>query len=189
MRAAEAVARRAVILELLLQRFGLETDTEDSAADRDRARSAWVSRLGDLGVDADITTSERAFLERPVGELSEDELDDIHGRAAGVLVLLWALGRLPTRPSFEAIDEMETLAVEHGVLGSGSISQAKAAIAGAALRAEAEIESGQSAYERIRGKAREATSPDAIVAELGVHHLDWVLDPEMPFESDERDSG
>lgn len=184
MRAAEAVARRAITLELLLQRLGLETDTEDPIVDRDHARTAWLSRLADLGIDGEITESERAFLERPVGDLSDDELDDVHGRVAGVLVLLWALGRLPTRPSFEAVDELETLAIDHGILGSGSIAQAKAAIASAALRSPEELESGRSAYERTRGKAREATSPDAIVAELGMHHLEWVLDPETPFEGE-----
>lgn len=180
MRDAQAVAKRCVVLELLLQRYGLETDPEDSAEERDRVRVAWVSRLADLGVE--VLPAEQALLDRRVGELSDEDLDDLHGRAAGALVLLWALGRLFSRPSFTDIDAMESLVLEHGVLGAGSIAAAKATMDAAALRPEAEIDTARATYQRVRGKAREASSADAVVAELGVHHLEWVLFENLPFE-------
>lgn len=185
MKLPRVVARRSLVLELLLQRYGLETDEEGSVDEREEARAAWVDRLGDLGVDEEIAEGERALLSQKVGELSDDELDDVHGRAAGALVLLWALGRLPVRPSFADVDTMETAVLDHGILGSGSIKGAKATIDGASLRPEAEIEAGRFAYQQIRGKAREPSSPDAVFADVGVHHLAWVLDPELAFDGDD----
>jgi hypothetical protein len=175
------VARRCVCLELLLQRLGLETDTEEPAARRDEVRRMWLSRLADLGVEDDIEDDERALLSRPVGELSEDELDDLHGRASGALVLLWALGRLPTRPTFASVDNMEEILSEHGLLGDGSIKAAKAAMAGARLRPAGEIDEARAAYERTRGKAKEPTEPEKIVAGVAAHHLAWIQDAEMGF--------
>src|SRR6188472_1821856 len=116
------VARRCLCLELLLQRLGLEMDTDDPVLQRDEVRRKWLARLPQLGVDEILLPVERASLERSVGELSEDELDDIHGRAAGALVLLWSLARLPDRPSFATVDAIESTLAEHGLLGSGSIS-------------------------------------------------------------------
>lgn len=179
---ASDVARRCLCLELLLQRLGLETDTEDPVAERDEVRRSWLGRLGDLGVDAAILPQERTFLERPVGTLSEDEIDDLDGRASGALVFLWALGRLEARPSFAAVEDIATLAAEHGLLGSGSISRAKETIAVARLRPDSELDEALSAYARTRGKAREPSEPEKIVAGIAAHHLEWVLDREAPFE-------
>ena len=180
------VARRSLCLELLLQRLGLETDTEDTPEERDRVRLMWLSRLGDLGLDTVILGDERALLERPIGQLSEDELDDLHGRASGALVLLWALGRSPSRPTFASVDDMESIVAEHGVLGTGSISRANEAVSNARLRPEAELLEAVAAYSRTRGKAREPSDPDQIYAGVGAHHLEWILDGEMPFEVAEQ---
>lgn len=180
------VARRCLCLELLLQRFGLETDTEDPAAVRDEVRRKWLARLGDLGLESAILADERALLERPLGELSEDDLDDLHGRASGALVLLWALGRLEgPRPSFAAVDDMASLVGDHGLLGSGSIARANETVAGARLRAEAELREALAAYGRTRGKAREPSEPEKIVAGVGAHHLAWILDRGMAFDADD----
>lgn len=181
---AVEVARRSLCLELLLQRLGLETDTEDPRQQRDDVRRMWLSRLGDLGADAAILADERALMERPVGELSEDELDDLHGRASGSLVLLWALGRLPSRPSFAAVDDMENLVAEHGILGDGSISKANATVNSSKLRSEDELREALTAYERTRGKAREPSEPEKIVAGVAAHHLEWILDREMTFDEE-----
>lgn len=180
-RDASDVALRCVCLELLLQRLGLETDTEESAARRDEVRRMWLSRLADLGVEDAIEDDERALLARPVGELSEDDLDDLHGRSSGALVLLWALGRLTARPTIAAFDQMEELVAEHGLLGDGSVKAAKTEIASARLRPEAEIEEARAAYERTRGKAKEPTEAEKIVAGVAAHHLAWVQDREMGF--------
>src|SRR5262245_15249548 len=120
-RNAVDVARRCLCLELLLQRLGLETDTEDSVAERDDVRKKWVLRLGDLELEATISPYERALLERPVGEMSDDDLDDLHGRASGAVFFLWALSRVDVRPSLvTVVEEMEAVIGEHGLLGSGS---------------------------------------------------------------------
>src|SRR4051812_25814310 len=105
---ASDVARRCLCLEILLQRLGLEIETDDSPEQRDGVRRKWLERLPQLGLDAVMIPAERAALESPVGKLSEDDLDDIHGRASGALVLLWSLARLPMRPSFATVDDMES---------------------------------------------------------------------------------
>jgi hypothetical protein len=176
------VARRCLCLELLLQRYGLEADTDDPAEAREEVRRKWVARIADLELDEALLASERALLERPVGTLTDDDLDDLHGRASGSLVLLWALDRLATRPTFAAVDDIADLAAEHGLLGSGSISKARETARAARLRELAELEDASSAYARARGKAREPSDPEKIVAGLAAHHLDWVLDRDRPFE-------
>ena len=178
------VARRCLCLELLLQRLGLEADTEHPAAVLDEVRRKWLARLGDLGLEPVILADERALLERPVGELSEDDLDDLHGRASGALVLLWALGRLEgPRPSFAAVEEMASIVGDHGLLGTGSIARANETVASASLRPEAELREALSAYGRTRGMAREPSEPEKIVAGVGAHHLEWILDREMAFDT------
>jgi hypothetical protein len=178
---ASEVARRCLCLELLHQRLTLEAD-EDPIPERDEARRAWLSRLGDLGVVETLLPNERALLERPAGELTEDELDDIDGRAAGAVVLLWALGRVSTRPTFAAVADLASTLADHGLLGDGSIARAKAAVLDASLRSEDELRAALSTYDRTRGRAREVTDPEKIVALIAVHHLEWILDSGMRFD-------
>lgn len=181
-RDAQEVARRTICLELLLQRFGLETSDEVPLTEREKLRQLWVSRLGELQVEGELLPPERAFLERPVGSLSEDDLDDIHGRAIGALVLLWALGRLQAKPGAANIEQLADLLGTHGLLGDGSISKAREAIRGATLREATALDEACAAYERTRGKAKEATDPEKIIAELAAHHLACILDRSLPFE-------
>src|SRR4051812_7488277 len=117
LRDSSDVARRCLCLELLLQRLGLEIETDDAASARDEVRRKWLDKLPELGLEEVRLPWERAALERPVGDLWEDELDDIPGRAAGALVLLWSLTRLPVRPSFATVDDMESMLADHGLLG------------------------------------------------------------------------
>ena len=180
-RDAASVARRCICLEVLLQRLGLELDADDPVAERESVRGMWMQRLGDLGVEASLLTEERALLERPVGSLTEDELDDVHGRATGALILLWALGRLGARPTFAEVDAMADLLADSGMLGDGSVSGAREAIGGAQLRPADELRAGLSAYERTRGKAREPSEPEKIFALVAAHHLAWVLDDSVGF--------
>lgn len=178
------VARRCLCLELLLQRFGLEADAEDPVAAREEVRAKWLARIPDLELDGAIVPSERALLERPVGSLSEDDLDELHGRASGALVFLWALGRLPARPTFASVEDMADIVAEHGLLGAGSISKAKETAHAARLRDASELRDAAAAYARVRGKAREPSDPEKIVAGVAAHHLDWILDRELPFEEE-----
>jgi hypothetical protein len=178
------VARRCLCLELLLQRFGLEADTDDPVAARDEVRAKWLARIPDLEVDAAILPSERALLERPVGTLTDDDLDDLHGRASGALVFLWALGRLSTRPTFASVEDIADLLAEHGLLGAGSISKAKDAAHASRLRDDAELRDAESAYARTRGKAREPSDPEKIFAGVAAFYVEWILDRALPFEDE-----
>ena len=174
---ATEVAKRCLCLELLLQRLGLEIDDQDPVTERDAVRRAWLSRLGQLGLDEAIATDERALLERSVGALTEEECDDIEARVIGALVLLWALGRITERPSAAMLGEATTLMAEHGVLGDGSIPVAKATLGNVCLREESDLRAALAAYAATRGES--ATTPaaqDPMVAAIAVERLAWVLD-------------
>lgn len=181
------VARRCLCLELMHQRYVLEMD-EDAAPERERTRALWASRVTDLGIADSLLEEERALLDRPVGSLDEDALDDVHGRATGALVLLWALGRLSTRPSFESVEGMDDVLSESGLLGDGSIAKARTGAETATLRAAEELDTARGAYLKTRGKAKEVTDPNRIFAEVAAHHLEWALDPEMAFDDDLSES-
>jgi hypothetical protein len=182
MKSGVAVARRCLCLELLHQRLGLETDTDASLPEREAVRAAWQSRLAALGVDDVLLEEERALLARPVGTLDEDDLDDLEGRATGALVFLWALGLTETRPRFTASLELETVLAEKGFLGDGSIARANEATARAKLRDERELQEALASSERLRGKAKDPTEPDKIMAGVAAHHLAWVLDDDAAFD-------
>lgn len=171
---ATDVAKRSLCLELLLQRLGLELDEEDPVAERDAVRRAWLSRLGQLGLEEAIHPDERALLDRPVGDLTDDECDDIEGRVIGALVLLWTLLRLGARPTAASLGIATRLIAEHGVLGDGSIPEAKALIEKLTLRPDAELREGLSAY-ALAHESGVPTDPDPMVAVIGVRTLDWVL--------------
>lgn len=175
------VARRCLCLELLWQRYALETDASEPVSERERARALWLSREADLGIAKAWAEGERALYERPVSELSDDELDDLHGRAMGAAVLLWALGRSAARP---AVENAEEAASESGLLGDGSIAAARAASEAATLRSEAELDDALAAYLRVRGKAREPEGAERIFAGIGAHHLTWILTDGMSFAED-----
>jgi hypothetical protein len=177
LKTATDVAKRCLCLELLLQRLGLEIDEEDPVAERDAVRRAWVSRLGQLGLEEAIFADEHALLERSVGELTEDECDDIEGRVIGALILLWSLSRLGGRPTSAILGVATRLMAEHGVLGDGSIPEAKEAIGSVQLRSESELRDGLAAFIAARGEAA-TPSPDdreQMVAVIGVLSLSWVL--------------
>ena len=180
-RTALDVARRCLVLELLAQRSVLEVDAEVPVADRERARASWVGRETDLGVKDAIEPDERAWLDRAVGTLSDDDLDDVHGRGLGAVVLLWALGRVESRPTLASVEDV---LADHGLLGDGSVAKARAAAEAAALRSEAELDEALSAYAKTRGKAKEVDDPERIFACVAAHHLTWVLDPSMSFDDD-----
>ncbi len=174
---ATTVAKRCLCLELLLQRLGLEIDDEDPVAERDAVRRAWVSRLGQLGLEEAILADERELLERSVGGLTEDECDDIEGRVIGALVLLWSVGRLSERPTSTMLGEATTLMAEHGVLGDGSIPEAKTTLGNVQLRPESELHTALTAYTATRGEAEapKPGDPEQMVAAIAAHSLTWVL--------------
>jgi len=182
MKSAVAVARRCVCLELLHQRLGLETDREAGVDERETVRAAWAARLERLALEGELLPEERTFLERPVGSLSEDDLDDLEGRATGAIVFLWALGRTEMRPTYEASLSLDETLATGGLLGDGSIARANEAIANATLRDAIAISEALATFERLRGKAKEPTEPDRIMAGVAAHHLAWVLDDAARFD-------
>lgn len=175
------VARRCLCLELLFQRYLLESDTGEPASERERARAMWLGRDRDLEIADRLTEEERAYLTRPIGALSEDDLDDVYGRATGAAVLLWSLGRLPERPLLATVEDAVG---EHGLLGDGGISAAREAARAAVLRPEAELDTALAHYRRLRGKAREVDDPERTFAGVAAHHLTWVLEAKMGFDED-----
>ena len=86
----------------------------------------------------------------------------------GALVLLWSLSRLGGRPTSAILGAATRLMAEHGVLGDGSIPEAKAAIGSLQLRPETELREALAAYAR-------AEAPESMVAAIGVSTLSWVL--------------
>ena len=168
------VAKRCLCLELLLQRLGLEVDDEDAEAERDAVRRAWLSRLGQLGLDDAILADERALLERPVGELSEEECDDIEGRVIGALVLLWAMGRLGARPTAQTLGIATRLIAEHGILGDGSIPEAKKTIEAVQLRPLTDLEAAAETYGKAAADAK-PDDPEGMVSAIGKATLAWIF--------------
>ncbi len=181
---ASDVAKRCLCLELILQRVGLEVDDEDPAEERDAIRVQWVSRLGDLGLSLVVLPEERELLERPVGELTEEEVDEMQGQASAALVFLWTLGRLDAPPSIESVIDLPALVAEHGVLGSGSISAALATVAGAKLRPDVELHAALAEYAAKQGDANadRELEPSEAVAFLATHALEWVVDRYSKYE-------
>lgn len=172
-RDAVEVAKRCLCIELLLQRLGLEIDEDDPVTERDAVRTAWLSRLGQLGIDQTLLGDERALLERPIGELTDAECDDIEGRVIRGLALLWALGRIPSPPDDAMLGEATAIIAEHGVLGDGSISGAKATVAGAKLRASEELAAASAAAAKAKDDSF-LGGPKYMVASIVVEALAWV---------------
>ncbi len=172
-RSASDVAKRCLCIELLLQRLGLELDEEDPVEERDAVRRAWISRLGQLGIEETLLPDERALLDRPMDKLTDEECDQIERRVIGGLAFLWALGRIPSPPSHDMLGEATGLFAEHGVLGDGSISGAKAAVDGAQLRAEEDLRAVLAAQTKTKDESF-LGGPQHMVAALVVGALSWI---------------
>jgi hypothetical protein len=171
-RDATDVAKRCLCIELLLQRLGLEIDEEDPVTERDAVRIAWLSRLGQLGLEQALLADERALIERSIGDLTEAECDDIEGRVIYGLALLWALGRIPSPPDADMLGEATAIVAEHGILGDGSIPGAKATVAGAKLRPEADVAAALDAASKAKDDSF-LGGPKYMVASLVVQALAW----------------
>lgn len=178
------VARRCLCLELLLQRLALEIDEDEPKDSLEKVRAVWLRAASDLGLDAVLSADERAYLERPVGELTEDDRDDVHGRATAALVLLWSLGALPARPLLAHVQDALDLVSGHGLLGDGSVSAAKERITTAKLRPIGDLRAAYAAYTQERGKLTDEDTPEQIVGTLGFRTLGWILDRDMGYDDD-----
>lgn len=181
---AADVARRCLCLELLVQRLGLEVDDEEPTSALEEVRKSWLGACGALGLDEVLLPDERAYLEREVKSLDEDERDDVHGRVTAALVLLWALGSLPSRPALEDVQDALDRITNAGLLGDGSVSGAKAKIAAAKLRPIGDLRAAYAAYTQERGAMTDDDTPEQVVGNLGFRTLAWVLDRDMKYDDD-----
>ena len=172
-RSASDVAKRCLCIELLLQRLGLELDEEDAVEERDAVRRAWLSRLGQLGLEEAFSPDDRALLERPMDQLTEEECDQIERRVIGGLAFLWSLRRIPAPPTADMLGEATALFGEHGVLGDGSISGAKAAVESAELRPESELSEALATHAKTKDESF-LGGPQHMVAALVVQALSWI---------------
>jgi hypothetical protein len=178
---AADVAKRCLCLELLLQRLGLELDEDDEVAELDAVRVAWLSRVGELGLEGVLVGGERGFLERPVGDLTEDETDEIEGHVIASLIFLWSLSRLGGRPTAAILGKATDVVAEYGLLGDGSIPGAIAAVSKVELRPESELRDALDAYARTQKAATDPAEPEGMVAGIAVHALTWILDRDVTW--------
>ena len=181
---AADVARRCLCLELLVQRLGLEVDDEEPTSALEEVRKSWLGACAALGLDDGLLPDERAYLEREVKSLDEDERDDVHGRVTAALVLLWALGSLPSRPALGDVQDALDRITDAGLLGDGSVSGAKAKIAAAKLRPIGDLRAAYAAYTQERGTMTDDDTPEQVVGNLGFRTLAWVLDRDMKYDDD-----
>lgn len=105
----KAVAFRALALTALLTRTQLE-----HGAKADPQRMAGWQRIHDElagwmekeGIDAAVSPSERALLDRPLGAWSDDDIFECVWRSEALTALLWALGMLDAMPAYgRRVDE------------------------------------------------------------------------------------
>ncbi len=94
------VAERCIILATLIRRIWIESSFASTAAED------WNAEAFDLrewlraeGLWNSLTISEVDFLQRPVGELTEDEIASVAWQAGGLATLAWALRLVDLLPA------------------------------------------------------------------------------------------
>lgn len=88
---AERVARRAMVLALIIYRASLEQFPGQADYEAlHRGLPAWVEQLG---LASELEKEEQAFLTRPLGKADEKVVRNAHWRVEGLGVLAWALKR------------------------------------------------------------------------------------------------
>ena len=87
----ERVARRAMVLALVMYRAALEQFPGKAKFESLHSRiPAWIERLG---LDAELEQKERNFLHAPLGQADEKVRINADWRNEGLAVLAWALKR------------------------------------------------------------------------------------------------
>ncbi|MFC4158344.1 DUF4272 domain-containing protein [Chitinimonas lacunae] len=97
---AGRVAQRALVMSALVCRAFLEREADEPGSAATVAQLLpWLERLG---IADELEPQERALLETPLGELSQE--DQVNGtwQVEGLAVLAWALGRHPL-PDYQSI--------------------------------------------------------------------------------------
>lgn len=138
--APERVAVRAIAVAAGCARAHLEaaavTERKLAPEEAERHRAALAAWLSREGLTEALEARERAWIQKPIGTLSEDDLLDASWSSEGLAVLLWALRAVPALPP-EAV-EAEPGALMERVPAVGS--ESRPFVTGAALRPSEEIE-------------------------------------------------
>jgi tetratricopeptide (TPR) repeat protein len=138
---AERVARRAMVLSLVVYRASLEQFVGEAKYEALRRRlSEWVKRL-DLA--AELEKEERAILRAPLGQADEQMCLDASWRVEGLGVLAWALKRLEL-PLYDdqasARDATASVGFSEQLLDTLDTAGAQEFLDQARLRSQAEID-------------------------------------------------
>src|SRR5918993_405596 len=93
LRPPTAVAERCIILAALVRRLWIESSLT-SAEPGDWSADAFDLRewLRAAGIWKSLTSSEENVLQRPAGELTDDEIAGVAWQVEGLATLGWALG-------------------------------------------------------------------------------------------------
>jgi uncharacterized protein DUF4272 len=114
LRDADEIAGRAVVLGTLVRRAMLDVmdaeDDEDPAPDddlfdRDGIRFDLLAWLKEQEPDA-VEPDDTEMLAKPVGELSDDELDLCTDATDALAALLWVIGQIESLPSPGEVDKL-----------------------------------------------------------------------------------
>jgi hypothetical protein len=135
LRSPEEVARRCIVLAALLRRLSIDvlasaTPTDDLAGEAFDL-NAWLQLEG---IREHATATEARLLDRPVGELEEDEIASVAWQAESLATLAWSLRLVNSLPHADAIDVAGL--IDHV---PSPWDQTKEWILGATLRSESEI--------------------------------------------------
>jgi hypothetical protein len=100
LRPPEEIAARSIILTALARRLLIESLAAAAGDAAELQGEAFDLRewLRAEGVWPSLTAAEAALLERPVGDLAEDDLAAVACQAAGLVALGWALHLVDTLP-------------------------------------------------------------------------------------------
>jgi hypothetical protein len=105
LRTREEVRARVVILASILRRVMLEDVTPD--ADYDPLADAFDERewLFDQGLASQLTASEAAFLDSPLGSIASEAIQEISWQGEALAALAWAAG-VRDMPPIDAISDL-----------------------------------------------------------------------------------
>src|SRR5260370_18653032 len=137
----ERVARRAMVLALVMYRAALEQFPGKAKFESLHSRiPGWIERLA---LDAELEIKERDFLNAPLGQADEKVLVNADWRNEGLAVLAWALKRFAL-PQYDEQASPEaagaSIGFDEDLLDRTDTAAAQQGPRGAEIRAAAPIE-------------------------------------------------
>ena len=138
---AERVARRALVLTLMMYRASLEQFAGNAKYVALHAKlPAWIDKLK---LQGELEKDEDAFLRAPLGKADKRVRADASWRAEGSVVLAWALKlhELPAHDDFWDVKKLaDSMGFNEGRLAALDTSAAEKVIRDAKLRPAAELD-------------------------------------------------